>query len=45
MRCGRKAQGSMEFLMTYGWALLVVLIAIGSLTFYFGTGSNFLANE
>ena len=31
--------------MTYGWALLVVLIAIGALTFYFGTGSNFLANE
>ncbi len=35
----------MEFLMTYGWALLVVLVAIGALTFYFGTGSNFLANE
>ncbi len=45
MRCGKKAQGSMEFLMTYGWALLVVLVAIGALTFYFGTGSNFLANE
>ncbi len=45
MGCNKKAQGSMEFLMTYGWALLVVLVAIGALTFYFGFDSNFLANE
>ena len=31
----RKAQAAMEFLMTYGWALLVVLAAIGALA-YFG---------
>ena len=31
----RKAQAAMEFLMTYGWAILVVLIAIGALA-YFG---------
>lgn len=27
----KKGQAAMEFLMTYGWALLVVLIAIGAL--------------
>jgi hypothetical protein len=30
-----KAQAAMEFLMTYGWALLVVLAAVGALA-YFG---------
>ena len=31
----KKAQAAMEFLMTYGWAILVVLFAIGALA-YFG---------
>ena len=31
----RKGQAAMEFLMTYGWAILVVLIVIGALA-YFG---------
>ncbi len=31
----RRAQAAMEFLMTYGWAVLVVLLAIGALA-YFG---------
>ncbi len=31
---GSKAQAAMEFLMTYGWALLVVLVAIGALAFF-----------
>lgn len=31
----RKAQAAIEFLMTYGWALLAVLVAIGALA-YFG---------
>ena len=31
----RKGQATMEFLMTYGWALLVVLVAVGMLA-YFG---------
>lgn len=31
----RKGQAAMEFLMTYGWAILVVLAAIGALS-YFG---------
>ena len=30
-----KGQAAMEFLMTYGWAILVVLIAVGALA-YFG---------
>ena len=31
----RRGQAAMEFLMTYGWAILVVLAAIGALA-YFG---------
>lgn len=31
----RKGQAALEFLMTYGWAILVVLAAIGALA-YFG---------
>ncbi len=31
----RRAQGALEFLMTYGWAFLVILIMIGALA-YFG---------
>src|SRR3989344_313632 len=31
----RKGQAAMEFLMTYGWAVLVVMIIIGALV-YFG---------
>ena len=30
----KKSQAAMEFLMTYGWALLVVLIAIVALAFF-----------
>src|SRR3989338_16898 len=30
----RKGQAAMEFLMTYGWAILVVLVAIGALAFF-----------
>ena len=32
---GKKSQAAMEFLMTYGWAILVVLAAIAALA-YFG---------
>ena len=31
----RKGQAALEFLMTYGWAILVVLVAVGALA-YFG---------
>ena len=35
LRETKKAQAAMEFLMTYGWAILVVFIVFGSL-FFFG---------
>jgi len=35
MRKDKRAQAAMEFLMTYGWAILVVLVVIGALS-YFG---------
>ena len=35
MKIYKRAQAAMEFLMTYGWAILVVLAAIGALA-YFG---------
>lgn len=35
MMINKKAQGALEFLMTYGWAFLVILIMIGALA-YFG---------
>ena len=35
LKSSRRAQAAMEFLMTYGWAILVVLIVIGALA-YFG---------
>ena len=42
----KRGQAAMEFLMTYGWAILVVLAAIGALA-YFGVLSpdNFLPNR
>ncbi|MEM4638116.1 MAG: hypothetical protein QXK76_03800 [Candidatus Woesearchaeota archaeon] len=42
----KKAQAALEFLMTYGWAILVVLAAIGALA-YFGVLSptNFLPDQ
>lgn len=42
----RKGQAAMEFLMTYGWAILVVLVAIGALA-YFGvlSPSQFLPEK
>ncbi len=42
----RKSQAALEFIMTYGWAILVVLVAIGALA-YFGVLSpdRFLPNK
>lgn len=42
----KKGQAAMEFLMTYGWAILVVLAAIGALA-YFGVLSpdRFMASK
>ncbi len=35
MMMNKKSQAALEFIMTYGWAILVVLVAIGALA-YFG---------
>lgn len=35
----RKAQASMEYLITYGWAVLIMLVVVGVL-FYLGVFSN-----
>lgn len=45
-RVNKKSQAAMEFLMTYGWAILVVLVAVGALA-YFGVLSpdKFLPNK
>ncbi|MAH51939.1 hypothetical protein CMI37_39340 [Candidatus Pacearchaeota archaeon] len=42
----RKSQAALEFIMTYGWAFLVVFVAIGALA-YFGVLSpdRFLPEE
>ena len=42
----KKGQAAMEFLMTYGWAILVVLVVIGALA-YFGvlSPSNLLPEK
>ena len=34
-KMNKKSQAALEFLMTYGWAILVVLVAVGALA-YFG---------
>jgi hypothetical protein len=34
MNASKKSQAAMEFLMTYGWALLVVLIAIAAMALF-----------
>ena len=46
LRFQTRAQAAMEFLMTYGWAILVVLVAVGALS-YFGVLSpdKFLPNK
>jgi len=39
MRFNKKGQAAMEFLMTYGWAILIAIIAIAALiAFGGGTG-------
>ena len=43
----KKAQEAMEFLMTYGWAIIVVLVAIGALAYFgvLGDSSKFQCNN
>jgi len=41
----RRAQAALEFLMTYGWAILVVLIVIGALAYFGVLNPNILVPE
>ncbi len=41
---GKKGQSALEFIMTYGWALVVLLLVISSLWFTFG-GDKYFVNE
>ncbi len=46
MRNNQKGQAALEFLTTYGWAFLVILVMIGALAgFGILTPSNFLPNR
>jgi len=40
MRTNKKGQAAMEFLMTYGWAILAAIIVVGVLWFLIGNPSN-----
>src|SRR3989338_4347425 len=46
LKMRKKSQAALEFIMTYGWAILVVLVAVGALA-YFGVLSpdRFLPNK
>ncbi|MBI2668040.1 hypothetical protein HYX17_04720 [Candidatus Woesearchaeota archaeon] len=41
----KKGQAAIEFLMTYGWAILVVLVAISALWFFVGNPQSLVADN
>ena len=41
----KKGQAALEFLMTYGWAILVVLVVIGALAYFGVLNPSFLLPE
>ncbi len=41
----KKAQAAMEFLMTYGWAILAAIIAIGVLYIIIGNPANLVGDR
>jgi hypothetical protein len=41
----KKGQAAMEFLMTYGWAILVLLVVIGALAYFGVTKSSTMLPE
>lgn len=41
----KKGQAALEFLMTYGWAILVVLVVIGALAYFGVLNPNILVPE
>jgi len=45
MRRQKKGQAAMEFLMTYGWAILAAVIVVGVLWFIIGNPANLAGNN
>jgi len=41
----RKGQAAMEFLMTYGWAILAAVIVVGVLWYLLGNPANLAGNQ
>lgn len=41
----KKGQAALEFLMTYGWAILAAVIVIGVLWFLIGNPANLVGNK
>ena len=44
-RKGKRAQSAMEYLTTYGWAILIVAIVVAILYFYTSVPSNIVNNS
>ena len=41
----KRGQAAMEFLMTYGWAILAAIVAIGVLAFFLANPGRFTSNS
>ena len=41
----KKGQAALEFLLTYGWAILAILVAVGALSYYGGFFNGLLPNR
>ena len=41
----KKGQAAMEFLMTYGWAILAAIIVVGVLWYLIGNPANLVGNQ
>ncbi len=41
----RKGQAAMEFLITYGWAILAAIVAIGVLAYFLSSPGRFTSNS
>ena len=44
MGCRKRGQAALEFIMSYGWALIAFILVVGSLWFFLG-GSNYFISE
>jgi hypothetical protein len=41
----KRGQGALEFIMTYGWALVITIVVIGALVFFFGWDDSSFIGE